>query len=76
MIVWKINAKSAEKNYGSFVDWEEKFYNCPECGEPVYECDWEDKELMYEFCPICGFKENPDDRDRNLVNLIFQEKEE
>ena len=37
------------------VDWDERFYICPECGEPVYEWDWTDEALEEEFCPVCGF---------------------
>ena len=43
--MWESNAKYVEKVYGSFVDWEERFYICPECGEPVYECDWNENDL-------------------------------
>ena len=55
--MWESNAKYVEKVYGSFVDWEERFYLCPECGEPVYECDWDENELCDAYCPICGFAE-------------------
>lgn len=54
---WYTNAKFVEKVYGGYVDWEERFYNCPECGEPIYECDWDDKELREFICPICEFTE-------------------
>ena len=40
-----------------FVDWEERFYHCPECGEPVYEDDWYEEELEKFICPICEFNE-------------------
>lgn len=50
---WEKNAKDVEILYGSFVDWEERFYNCPWCGEPVYECDWTAEELDKTLCPIC-----------------------
>lgn len=55
MIQWEENAKEAEYVYGSFVDWEERFYKCPECGEPIYECDWSERELKEFLCPICCF---------------------
>ena len=51
--LWKINAKLVENEYGSFVDWEEKFYECPCCGEPVYCCDWDTKAFDEFICPIC-----------------------
>ena len=54
---WEENAKYVNRIYGSHVDWEEHFYICPECGEPVYECDWTDEELRTHLCPICEFEE-------------------
>ena len=57
---WEINAKHVENVYGGFVDWNERFYNCPICSEPIYECDWKDKDLLY-LCPVCEFKLSWDD---------------
>lgn len=57
MFVWRINADVVEKDYGSYVNREDNFYICPECGEPVYACDWDDDELVDVICPICGFNE-------------------
>ena len=37
--MWEKNAKYVESVFGAYVDWEERFYECPCCGEPVYECD-------------------------------------
>ncbi len=56
-IMWEENAKTAEQLYGSFVNWKERFYLCPECGEPVYKCDWSEEDLKEMICPICGFTE-------------------
>lgn len=56
-MTWEERAKIAEKYYGVFVDWEERFYLCPECGEPVYECDWSEEILGDFVCPICEFNE-------------------
>lgn len=53
--MWEDNAIHVENTYGTFVDWEEKYYLCPECGEPIYEDDWDDDRLAFELCPICGF---------------------
>lgn len=51
---WEENAKYAEATFGVFVDWEERFYNCPYCGEPVYEEDWwKTYKLQKYLCPIC-----------------------
>ena len=50
---WEKNAKDVASIYGSHVDWEERFYECPSCGEPIYECDWEEVDLIKVYCPIC-----------------------
>ena len=50
---WELLALRCEKIYGVQVDFNERFFICPECGEPIYECDWSDDEL--ETCPVCGF---------------------
>ena len=53
MTNWEKNALMAQKDYGIFVDWNERFYLCPDCGEPIYEADWSEEELDLFFCPIC-----------------------
>lgn len=50
---WRENAKTVEQVYGGYVNWDERFYICPECGEAVYEVDWENNELEDFLCPIC-----------------------
>ena len=57
MKTWEANARLLEEVYGTYVDWEERFYICPSCGEPVYECDWDDNDLCDVLCPICGVDE-------------------
>lgn len=54
--MWEKNAYIVETVFGGFVDWDERFYLCPECGEPVYEEDWCKEDLMVYFCPICEFE--------------------
>ena len=51
---WLENANFVEAVCGAFVNREEEFYICPECGEPVYADDWSEAELSEELCPICG----------------------
>ena len=57
--MWEKIAKYLEAAYNAYVDWDERFYNCPECGEPVYECDWTDEDFCkFGFlCPICEYTE-------------------
>lgn len=55
---WEKIAHLIEVNYGTQVDWEERFFICPECREPIYEADWDDTDLYYVdgndfLCPIC-----------------------
>lgn len=52
---WESQAVLAESIFGVYVDWNERFYICPECGEPVYDNDWTEEELSSVFCPICGY---------------------
>ena len=33
-------ANMLENIYGVQYDREEQFVICPECGEPIYKCDW------------------------------------
>ena len=51
--LWYDAARYCEETYGIRVDWEEEFFICPECGEPIYCCDWIDEEFI--TCPICEF---------------------
>lgn len=52
-MMWEARAKEVEEIYGGYVNWEEAFYICPECEEPVYKCDWNEDELTKFLCPIC-----------------------
>ena len=51
-------AEYLEGNYGVYFDREEGFVICPECEEPLYECDWDVFDYINrqnEFiCPVCG----------------------
>ena len=38
--------------YGGYVDWDEEFFECPECGEPIYKCDYPAID-MNMICPVC-----------------------
>ena len=46
---WEAAAKYCEDTFGVYVDWEERFFHCPECDEPIYECDFDN----FTMCPIC-----------------------
>ena len=50
---WKQIARYLEDEYGTFVDWDEEFFICPDCGEPIYHVDWDAEEL--HACPVCEF---------------------
>lgn len=57
MTRWERNAKTLETVSGIYVAWDEpkgdRFYVCPCCDEPVYECDWFEEDLEAYFCPVC-----------------------
>lgn len=55
--MWRIAATTAEEIFGAFVNYEERFFICPECGEPIYEEDWEDEFFEDCICPVCEFNE-------------------
>ena len=40
--------------YGGYVNWEEEFFICPECGEPIYKCDYPHF-VLGMVCPVCEF---------------------
>ena len=58
--MWEFNAPIVEIVYGMQVDWDERFYICPACGEPIYECDWPDDVLDEFICPVCEFVDEDD----------------
>lgn len=37
---WEATALYCQETFGSYVNWEEQFFICPECQEPIYYCDW------------------------------------
>lgn len=49
---WQEAAIYCEENFGSFVNWTERYFICPECNEPIYEEDWEDR-YYWDSCPVC-----------------------
>ena len=53
---WKDNAITVEQDFGGFVDYENEFYVCPECGEPIYKIEWTPRELDECICPICEWE--------------------
>ena len=50
---WEKVAWHCEEEYGTYTDWDEEFFICPECGEPIYKDDWEDE---LRVCPVCEFE--------------------
>lgn len=54
MLSWLTAAVYCEEIYGVQVDMNEGFFVCPECGELIYECDW-DAYSDWSVCPICEF---------------------
>ena len=52
MISWYEAAMYCMETFGSYVDTVEKFFICPECGEPIYEIDWLNIK-DWRVCPVC-----------------------
>lgn len=40
-----------ENDIDVYIDYESKFFTCPECGEPIFECDY--NEFIGFDCPCC-----------------------
>ena len=59
MIEWFEASKIVTEEYGTQVDYEEEFFICPECGEPIYKEDTMEFETGTEdgntffICPVC-----------------------
>ena len=51
MFSWLTAAVYCEETYGVHVNMKEGFFICPECGEPIYECDFPDH--GWHSCPVC-----------------------
>lgn len=66
--MWEKNAYEVINIYGGYVDWEERFYLCPECGEPIYECDWTRDELEHYLCPVCEFDGEDEDDEPDWID--------
>lgn len=54
---WEENADYIKDACGAdYVNFTERYYHCPECGEIIYECDWTAGELCEFLCPICEWE--------------------
>lgn len=56
MSYWEIAASLAEEQ-GSECNYEEGYFVCPHCNEPVFEGDWTDDQMFKDnsvMCPICN----------------------
>lgn len=62
-MAWDRISKYCARTYGVQVDNDDEFFICPECGEPIYKCDWRDSDYflghIYPLgkavwhCPVC-----------------------
>ena len=51
-------AKFCQKTYGVPYYGQDRCFICPECGEPLYEEDYNDEDFILEDkfgCPICDY---------------------
>lgn len=51
---WEEVALHCYHTYGTYIDWKEHFFICPDCQEPIYQEDWEFEDL--DICPVCEFQ--------------------
>jgi len=51
---WRELAHRVDCVYGGYVDYDERFFICPHCAEPIYSYDWEDWDGPEDVCPVCG----------------------
>ena len=54
MFGWLEAGTYCEEVYGMTMNTKEGYFICPECGEPIFEEDW-DEHSDWSECPICGF---------------------
>lgn len=54
---WEENIEYIKEYYGNdFINYDEGYYQCPICGDVVYEYDWKQIEFAEFRCPICEWK--------------------
>lgn len=56
MSYWELAAALVEEQ-GSECNYEEGYFICPHCNEPVFEGDWTDDQMFKDnsvICPICN----------------------
>ena len=52
MTNWEVVAKILENTtFGFCVNYEKRYFDCPECDNSIYETSWNDVSIT---CPICG----------------------
>ena len=51
MYNWLQIAHLIEVNYDSLIDWNDRFFYCPKCHEPVYEDEWESEDDFLDKKP-------------------------
>ena len=48
--IWEQVASKLEREEGAFINWDERFFVCPNCEEIIYEED-----MTSDACPVCGY---------------------
>ena len=62
MSLWDRLARYVENDESMYVNWDEEYFICPECEEPIYKSDWMDSDYCHStrlekhkfYCPICN----------------------
>ena len=72
---WEALANYCQETYGIYVDWDERFFMCPNCEEPIYEYDWFHPDMFkHEYlieCPICEYEYYDED---NCADEHYEEE--
>ena len=51
---WLVAGTYCEETFGATLNSKEGYFVCPECGELLFEMDWENHD--WSVCPICDFE--------------------
>lgn len=52
---WEELARFCFSQYGTYVNWEQRCFICPQCGHFIYEKDFDSNiDLMIGVCYNCG----------------------
>lgn len=66
---WERVATFIEKEFDTYINWEEEFFVCPECGDPVFKADYPMIEVGM-LCPICEFAPDEEQGEEEIGDYV------